>query len=198
DQFRRAEKRLADLVMRVTVDGNRVPIVAIEAGGGGAADPAVPLFNAPADLDLVLRVDSRAVLGGSEYERLMAEITPLLDGVEPAELTVADLRFLAGDLGIPPRQAPLIEWLRSAHELSGRSGVPPEAHYGWARSGRPDGWGELGRVTEDAARGPILDRILDELTVGDPDRLADGLRSAAERRSVPAWAGERAASLAAT
>src|SRR3712207_2283989 len=55
DQFRRAEKRLADLVLRVTVDGNQIPIVAIERSRGNTVDPATPLFNAPAELDLVLR-----------------------------------------------------------------------------------------------------------------------------------------------
>jgi hypothetical protein len=39
DQFRRAEKRLADLVMRVTVDGNQVPIVAIELHRAGPISP---------------------------------------------------------------------------------------------------------------------------------------------------------------
>lgn len=197
EQFRRAEKRSADLVLRVFADGNQLPVVAVEWGRYNAVDPAGPLFNAPAELDVVVRVDTRPLTGDSEYEQLLAATTPLLDGVALADLTVADVRFLSAEQEVSVRQAPLVEWLRSAHELSGRTEVVPEAFYGWARSSVPDGWTELARVTDDAERDQLVDRILADLTASDPGRLVEGLRAAAERRNVPVWVAERADAFAA-
>src|SRR4051794_38163248 len=138
EQFRRADKGLADLALTVTVDGLQLPLAAVEVNGAALRDPAAPIFNALAELPVALVVDRVAATGDSEYERLRGEALPLLDGVELAELTRADVRFLAGDLDLDPRQAPLVEWLRSAAELAERTGLPAEAFYGWARTATPE------------------------------------------------------------
>ncbi|MDO8948376.1 MAG: neuraminidase-like domain-containing protein [Desulfocapsaceae bacterium] len=116
-QFRRSEKQNADLIVRVL-------------GPDGAVLAESPVvFNA----QQVETID--IAVGGmprefSEYERLVAEITPLLEGVALHELKEdeihQDISFLAGETGIEARK---ISRLTHSHRLSVESKLPPEFWY---------------------------------------------------------------------
>src|SRR3989442_5416386 len=74
DQFHRAEKGTADLIVRARD----------AAGASLAASPII--FNAPPVAIVDLVVGDGLGTGLSEFEQLLAEITPLLDGLSLAQL----------------------------------------------------------------------------------------------------------------
>ena len=82
DQLRRAEKRSADLVVRV-FDSEGQELAASEI-----------YFNAPQVAEIDLVVTPREAPEPSEYERLVAALRPILEDVQLAELTEADVDFL--------------------------------------------------------------------------------------------------------
>jgi predicted nucleotidyltransferase len=92
DQFRRAEKKTADLIVR-----------AYDPQGTELASSSI-IFNAPTAATIDIKADS--VL--SEFERLLNELGPLLkiDNVILADLTEDDVAFLAGETGFKE------EWLQ--------------------------------------------------------------------------------------
>lgn len=118
--FRRAESGAADLLMRV-FDGKRVlydtPIEKI-------------VFNAPAvtviDIDL-LNGDTRRQ---SQYEAIVAAVTPLLDKVASDELQEdarhRDITFLAGETALPGYQ---IAHFAVAQKLATTTGITAEFFY---------------------------------------------------------------------
>jgi Putative peptidoglycan binding domain len=126
EQFSRAEKGRADLVVRVA-----------NAAGLPVGESPI-LFNAPA----VARVD--VVIGEavarlpSEYEALLAEITPLCQGLVPASLvedeTHQDVAFLAGETGL---DAMRIAFFIASQKLADRTSIPAEVFYGLFREGLP-------------------------------------------------------------
>jgi hypothetical protein len=125
-KFLRAEKKSADLVVKVHD----------QRGTLLAASPT--RFNA-ADVETVnLVVGGTAVLGPSEYEVLVAELTPLIQGLSFADLTedakYKDVTFLAGETGFDPGW---IAFLGAAHRLSRDTKVAPEAFYGFFRKNLP-------------------------------------------------------------
>ncbi|MPZ79747.1 MAG: hypothetical protein GEV28_04845 [Actinophytocola sp.] len=121
EAFARSEHASADLVVRVY--GERDELL-------GASRT---LFNAPprATIDLVLDSPNGRL---SEYERNLATVTPLLDGAQLAELTDADVRFLAGDTGIEAAQ---LRTLSDATAFGAEHELPVEAGYGWGRLDYP-------------------------------------------------------------
>ncbi|MCI0717394.1 MAG: peptidoglycan-binding protein, partial [Acidobacteria bacterium] len=126
DQFRRAEKRNADLIVR-----------ALDATGAVlAASPTI--FNSrPVEIiDLV--VGGGKYSGPSEYEQLLAEITPLLEETPIADLTEdeqhQDITFLAGETGQNPQR---ITFLILAHRMERTTGLLPEVFYGFFRQNMP-------------------------------------------------------------
>ncbi|MGW6893715.1 Tc toxin subunit A-related protein [Streptomyces chartreusis] len=87
-------------------------------------------------VDLVLPAGRR---GRSEYERHLARLEPVLDGVPLAGLredeTYQDITFLAAETAIPREH---IEWLaRAAAAIRRQDKVPAEAFYAWFRAGLP-------------------------------------------------------------
>ena len=58
---------------------------------GAPQDPAVPLYNAPPDVDVLLIIERDQLAEASEYERLAAAFTPLLDGIATADLNRGDI-----------------------------------------------------------------------------------------------------------
>ncbi len=124
-QFQRAEKCSADL--RISVSGE---------DGREAASSAV-IFNARSEeqVDLVLGAEYR---GPSEYEQLVTELTPLLNGLSFAELTEddehQDVTFLARETGQDPQR---IAFLVKAHRLMQKTEIPAEVYYGLFRQGLP-------------------------------------------------------------
>lgn len=117
-RFRRNEKHSADLIIRVqTVDGSA-------RGESGL------IFNAPDEV-LNLRIRLNPVQDQlSEFERLVNELTPLMEGVEPADLTEADIGFLSKEA---QEQVKRIQFWREAAKLERETGIRVEAGYGWQR-----------------------------------------------------------------
>lgn len=86
-QFYRAEKKSADLIVRVFDKDDPGLLLAASS----------ILFNAPAVATIDLKVESQL----SEFERLLNELAPLLkiDNVALADLSEEDIVFLAGETG---------------------------------------------------------------------------------------------------
>ena len=91
EQFRRAEKGSADL--RVSVCN--------EAGRELASSQI--LFNAPLNATVDLVIGGSPYRGPSEYERYLEELTPVMQGVQPADLRedqqIQDISFLSSRPG---------------------------------------------------------------------------------------------------
>jgi peptidoglycan hydrolase-like protein with peptidoglycan-binding domain len=155
DQFARAEKGTADLIVRA-FDNTGQELAASET-----------LFNAPqvAEIDLVVLPQPEPEL--SEFERLLAELAPILEDVEPAELTEEDIDFLVGETGLERSR---LELLAEAGRLAQETDLPPEAFYGWGR---------LDFSLE-------LESLLDQ----DPQVLREALERAIAERIIPASLGE--------
>lgn len=121
EQFRRAEKKGADVVVRV--------FSFIDSVLGESST----FFNVPADIqvDLVITGEYR---GPSEYERLFAEITPVLQGIAPADLKEdekhKEITFLHGETQWPVDK---LEHFVVAHRLSALSQILPEFYYALLR-----------------------------------------------------------------
>jgi hypothetical protein len=127
-QFRRAEKGNADLIVRVA-DGTTTP------------PPESPIrFNAQPEetIDLTLPIGTR---GPSEYERYLRELEPVLEGVPLTNLQDNDIDFLAGDTGIERQH---ISWLaESARRNQDTDAIPPQVYYALFRQGMPTKLSEL-------------------------------------------------------
>lgn len=117
DQFRRAEKGSADLVVRVSSEG--VQLAESETH-----------FNVPPVVTIDLEVAPEPQL--SEIELLELEVDQVREEVEYADFTDEDITFLAKETG---RDRQHIEFLRQATRLSRETGLVTEAGYGWARQG---------------------------------------------------------------
>ena len=175
EDFARAEAGGADLVIRVF-------------GTDDAVDPDRPLvesetmFDAPAvaEIDLEIADGSERPV---EFHRHLTAIEPLLAGqadgganVGFAELTDADIDFLAGDSGIDRQH---VAWLRTAFAFAGRTRVErlrsilAELFYGWFREGQPDEWEQLAAQSTSALRGAAQAAIRHEvISAGIEDYLA--------------------------
>jgi hypothetical protein len=126
EQFRRAEKAGADLFIRV-LD---------EQGNILAASPVH--FNAGPEETIDLMLDASQYAGLSEYERLLAQITHLLENIPLVELTQEDIEFLTGETGANQQY---LQWLVSAaqreNDFEGPQRISAPAFYGWLRQGMP-------------------------------------------------------------
>jgi hypothetical protein len=151
EQFRRAERKSADLIVR-----------AFDQKGTllGASDV---IFNARQieEVNLVVAMPEEPVL--SEFEKLMAVLSPVLQGVQPADLTDGDVAFLVGETKIKRLG---IEILRQAALLARQTNLPTEVFYGFARQDLP------------------LD--LDDLLGNDSEALRAALAAAIKERIIPA------------
>lgn len=121
-QFCRAEKGNADLIVRVYRAGDLVI----------AESPII--FNAKPVEIVNLQVAGEAVPPLSEYENLIAALSPLLEEVPLADLTEADITFLSGDTGIAPQR---IRYLVQTARLTLSTELPAEILYGLARQNLP-------------------------------------------------------------
>src|SRR6185312_4241924 len=84
-QFERADKGSADLIVRaLSRDGQIL-----------AASPVV--FNAAPEETIDLALDGAGTPALSEYERLINDLTPVLQGVPLVELKEDDIDFLSGE-----------------------------------------------------------------------------------------------------
>ena len=121
-QFRKAEARTADLVVR-----------AFKSTGAQVAQSDV-LFNAPFTATVDLIVSSLEDVELSEVEKLASLLGPVLDGATLTELDDDDVSFLSAELAIDRRR---IEFLAVSARHGLETEIQMEAFYGWARKGLP-------------------------------------------------------------
>lgn len=134
DQFRRAEKGTADLIVRVYANSSAAPANA-SAAPALATSPIT--FNAPPVATVDFVIGGGTYPGPSEYEQLESELVPLLEvspPVQPVDLTNDDIAFLAGETGLASDQ---IAIFAAAARLAAQTELPPEVFYGFARENLP-------------------------------------------------------------
>ena len=201
DQFRRAEKRSADLIVRVyaniiirrptdtSLPAGQQPRDSTAPTSGSTGTPPVAaervplvtsptIFNAPPIAIVDLVVGGAIYPGRSEYEEIVAELTPLLQTVppvQPADLTAEDIAFLTGETGMDQQH---IKFFVLSAQLSQKTELPSEVFYGFARENLPT------ELTPLLAQSPQLQRRALELALHDniiPARLREGLDRILER-----------------
>jgi peptidoglycan hydrolase-like protein with peptidoglycan-binding domain len=96
EKFRLRERRTADVFVRV-----------FSPEGVQLAESPVR-FNAPATVTLDIVLAPLPVVTLSEYEQLVADLTPLLDGITFAQLTADDVSFLAQETSQPPARIQML------------------------------------------------------------------------------------------
>ncbi len=124
-QFSREEKATADLLVR-----------AFDKGDVVAASPTI--FNAGMDETVDLIIGGARYVGASEYEVLVEDLGPVLQGRSAADLTEddehKDISFLAAETGHDPAH---IAFLILATRIALSTKLPTEAFYGLFRGGLP-------------------------------------------------------------
>jgi hypothetical protein len=202
EQFRRAEKGSADLIVRVYANTivmrptdisfpaeqpatNPTAATAAATGTSPAAE-RVPLvtspiiFNAPPIAIVDLVVGGVTYPGPSEYEELVSELTPLLQTeppVQPADLTAEDIAFLIGETGLPSDR---VSFFAAATRLAQQTELPPEIFYGFARENLPTELngllGQEEQVQRRALGAAINDNIIPPRIRGEIDGILARLR----------------------
>jgi hypothetical protein len=137
-QFRQAEKKQADLFIRVFEfqekgEGGGEEWEEEELEGDEIAVSDI-VFYAAQEQTIDLEIESEKFRGPSEYERYLAELEPLIEGVPIQELTNEDLLFLNGKTGIPLEQ---LDYLRLDAQLAFQHTLAPAVCYGLFRQGLP-------------------------------------------------------------
>lgn len=144
EQFRRADKEGADLIARVYNDkGEELAASAI-------------IFNAKPQEVVDLTIDLDKLRPESEYERYLADLAPLLEGVPLAQLTEGDITFLTGETRIDRQHLASIV---SSTRWSAEIGVPPAAIYGLQRVGLSTNLPELLAESEQRQRAALESAI---------------------------------------
>jgi peptidoglycan hydrolase-like protein with peptidoglycan-binding domain len=138
DQFQRAEKQRADVFVTVS-----------NSDGLDVAKSAT-VFNAKDDTEINISLESKGARGPSEFEVLIADLKPVMQGLPLADLQEnddhQDVTFLEGETGHDPIR---IAFLIQAHRLMKPSGLPAEVFYGMFREGLP--WDYAALVMQDTA-----------------------------------------------
>jgi peptidoglycan hydrolase-like protein with peptidoglycan-binding domain len=164
DDASRPGKRNPDLVVRAYAEDGKT-----------VATESRIVFAAQRIEKMRLIVDGGPEHTWSEYEQLMAELAPLLDGVEIAALAEdsehADVTLLAGKTGHDSNR---IAALVVAHKLAVRTGLRPEVFYAFVRGDQPTNLSELLALSP-ATQRRVLARALAEHIV--PGRLAGAVES---------------------
>lgn len=160
NQFRRAEQDSSDLVLRVfnamgeeleaEADRGAVPETDTDERNRKVLFDATPLETVDLTVDLSSRLEP------SEYERVEAELAPLLENVAPADLTDEDIWFLVSESSI---ERALIEAFASSAAIARETGLPSEPVYGLVRSGLPAELEDLLEVRPETLRAGLEDAI---------------------------------------
>jgi hypothetical protein len=168
-QFRRAEKGSADLVVRVSDGAGTIPV----------ASPII--FNAkPVEtVDLSFGAESR---GASEYESMIAELTPLLQSVPLSELIEndqhQDISFLAGETGFDPMR---LIWLVLAENLKRETQILAAVFYGLFRQKLPtnlqDLLGHVPQPLRQSLERSVVDNVIPPLSAAELDEIIKKLES---------------------
>ncbi|HKG46484.1 MAG TPA: neuraminidase-like domain-containing protein, partial [Pyrinomonadaceae bacterium] len=164
DEFARAEKDRADLIVRVSDNTGKV-----------LATSAI-IFNA-GKVEIV-NLTIGAARGLSEFETIVRDLTPLIEGLKHEQLTADDIAFLNGETQI---DATFINMLvESARRNIEAKTVPQSAFYGLFRQGLPTVLTELLQNEISLLRASLemsSNRgIIAPLPAAELDRIADQLR----------------------
>jgi Putative peptidoglycan binding domain len=183
-QFARAEKGSADL--RVS---------ASNADGRELVSSPIYFNAAPVEtIDLV--IGGAAVLGPSEYELLLANITPVLQGLAPAQLTEdeknQDVTFLVSETGEDPEH---LIFLIQAYRLGDATDIAPDIYYGLFRQRMPTNLPTLlsrgSAVLRQALELSLAQNIIPPRSEREVDAIIDSLSQLAIRLAVEPPAGEQ-------
>ena len=183
-QFRRLRRKNADLSFRVfDRSGPELTIRNIDALNQ-TLGPDQIFFNVPTPLENVsIFVEAPQAAGDSEYELLIALITPVVEDLPLIELSDEDVVFLTNELGLEqqPEIQQHIEWLRRCALLAQETNLPIEAFYGWGRKDVPAAFAELVAV-------PLKDlpSILKKLISLEKAELKAALKNAIAENIIPA------------
>jgi hypothetical protein len=186
--FRRMRSKNADLSFRVfDRSGQELSIKSIEAMDRGFGPDQI-IFNAPPELEVSIIVESTQQAGDSEYEKLLALISPIIEGVPLTELTNEDVSFMLNELDadqhLETKQK--IEWLRRSALLTQETRLLTEVFYGWGRVGLVDAFATLAVIPFEK-----LPSVLEKLTDLSEDELRQGLLKAIGEDIIPAILRER-------
>ncbi len=165
EQFQRAEKGTADLVLLV-VNPNDEKDVLLESP---------TFFNAPIVATIDLVVDRYANKNLSEYERMVNDLQDVLEGVALADLTKDDISFLTNETGISEQY---LTFLMLSARLGQQTELPPEAFYGLARENLPTDLPALLALSYNMLRQALEAAFKDNII---PARLSDELDEILER-----------------
>ncbi len=159
-QFNRAEKKNADLIVRVLAP----------TGAILAASPV--LFNAQPVETINVLLGGKVLLGPSEYTRIEADVKPVLDGVEVADLTDADIKFLSGETGWSQE---FLGFYAAAAGLSRQTNLSTEVFYGFAREKLPTTLNLLLAQSADTQRRALEAAIRDNIIPASVGAMIDGV-----------------------
>jgi hypothetical protein len=130
---------------------------------GGVLGESAVRFSAGKITKLRIQVDGGPDKVWSEFEQMMAELEPVLDGVPLHELGEDEVVLLAGKVAQPTDR---IAALVVAHKLAARTSVAPEVFYGLGREKVPTN--------------------LSAMMAAGPDARREALTTAVRRRIIPA------------
>jgi Tc toxin complex TcA C-terminal TcB-binding domain/Putative peptidoglycan binding domain/Repeat of unknown function (DUF5648) len=161
EQFRRSDKRTADLFLRVfSPQGTPLKVLQLLFNDSRLTSSDI-IFNAPREATVNILVEPLPIL--SEYEQLLAFLESILEGIQPADLTNADIEFLVRETSTERR---FIEYLVQGAKLGRETDLPTEVFYGFARRELPLN----------------LDRLLDLPS----EQLRNALEAAIRENIIPA------------
>ncbi|MCC5907083.1 MAG: ribosomal protein L7/L12 [Balneolaceae bacterium] len=169
EQFKRAEKGTADLLVRAY---NSV---------GKLLSESDIRFNSATEERIDLEISNKAPVQPSEYEQLVALLKPLLEGVPLSGLTSDDVWFLTNETG---RSLEEIAFLADDARLAQRTGMPEAVFFGL-------GMLEVGVVKTEEVEGARKDQqslpFVDLPTVLEEpvENLIKILKTAIENRLIP-------------
>jgi hypothetical protein len=179
--LQRSREKRVDISFSVFAqDGQALTLHLIEALDREFAPDQI-IFNIPAQLNVNLVVDAPQPAVDSEYEQLIALITPVVEDLPLAELRDEDIAFLVSELGFEqPETHARLQWLRGSALLATETELPIEAFYGWGREDMP------ARLVELAAL-PLsdLEVVLKKLADIPADQLHEALRKAIDETIIP-------------
>ncbi len=181
EQFKRAEKNNADLLLRVF---NEVGVeLALKTEKEDQSDI---YFNSPKQAKINLQLKVSEPVTPSEYEHLQALLNPALDGTILAELSLQDIQFLIQETEIVefvdefPAKENSIHFIAQSTKLTVETSIPAEAFYGWARL-------DDGIIKEQDQDTLDLNTLLDK----SDKKLRNTLEQAIEGLIIPAWLTEQ-------
>lgn len=177
NKFRRAEKKSADVIVRVF------------SKKGQELVSSKIIFNAKPVETVDLVIGGGEYRRPSEYERLVAELTPVLQGIPLADLKEdtdhQDFTFLTGETG-ENRQH--IEFLALAARLGKETELPPEVFYGLFRQNLPTKLSALlsqhPQVLRHALEVALRDNIIPARLNGQIDTILERLKQLIVKRTL--------------